>query len=158
MTIEPTTLAFLRALELKGGPPPHQLTVAEARRQQSEMQAVEAPAPRADVQDRNLPVGPTGEVPVRIVRPRNVSGDLPAVVYFHGGGWVVGGKDTHDRLVREIAANAGAAVVFVDYTRSPEARYPVALEQGYAALKWVAEHGRELRLDSARVAVAGDSS
>jgi acetyl esterase len=71
---------------------------------------------------------------------------------------VVGGKDTHDRLVREIAAGAGAAAVFVDYARAPEARYPVALEQGHAATKWVAEHGRELGLDPARVAVAGDSS
>jgi acetyl esterase len=80
------------------------------------------------------------------------------VVYFHGGGWVVGGKDTHDRLVREIAGGSGAAVVFVDYARSPEARYPVALEQGYATAKWVAEQGPELGLDPSRLAVAGDSS
>jgi acetyl esterase len=156
--IEPTTVAFLRALESKSGTPPHELSVPEARRQQSEMQAVGAPRPPADVTDLRLPTGPTGEVPVRIVRPADSSGDLPAVLYFHGGGWVVGGMDTHDRLVRELAHAAGAAVVFVDYARSPEARYPVALEQGYAAAAWVAERGRELRLDRSRLAVAGDSS
>jgi acetyl esterase len=80
------------------------------------------------------------------------------VLFFHGGGWVVGGKDTHDRLVRAIANGSGAAVIFVDYARSPEARYPIALEQCYAATRWAAEHGTELGLDPTRLAVAGDSS
>ena len=95
----------------------------------------------ADIEDRVLPAGPKGQVSIRIVRPRAAKGTLPAVMYFHGGGWVLGDKDTHDRLIREIANGAAAAVVFVNYTPSPEARYPVAIEQAYAATEWVAEHG-----------------
>jgi len=78
-------------------------------------------------------------------------------MYFHGGGWVLGDKETHDRLVRQIANGANAAVVFVEYTRSPEARYPVAIEEAYAATKWVSEMGQILNVDPTRLAVAGDS-
>ncbi|WP_258879042.1 alpha/beta hydrolase [Paraburkholderia sp. BL6669N2] len=78
-------------------------------------------------------------------------------MYFHGGGWVLGDTSTHDRLIREIANGANAAVVFVDYDRSPEAQYPVPIEQAYAATEYVARHGRELGVDSSRMAVAGDS-
>lgn len=78
-------------------------------------------------------------------------------MYFHGGGWVLGGFDTHERLVREIAIGAHAAVVFVNYTPSPEAKYPVPLEQAYAATKWVAENGRTINANSSHLAVVGDS-
>jgi acetyl esterase len=78
-------------------------------------------------------------------------------MHFHGGGWIVGDKDTHDRMTREIAVGANATVVFVDYDRSPEAQYPVAIEQAYAATKYVAEHGRELAVDPTRKAIVGDS-
>jgi acetyl esterase len=78
-------------------------------------------------------------------------------MYFHGGGWILGDRDTHDRLIREIAVGVAAAVVFVDYDRAPEARYPVAIEQAYAATRYVVDHGASLRLDSTRLAVAGDS-
>nr|WP_241991715.1 alpha/beta hydrolase [Paraburkholderia sp. RAU2J] len=78
-------------------------------------------------------------------------------MYFHGGGWVLGDTNTHDRLIREIANGAHAAVVFVDYDRSPEAQYPVPIEQAYAATEYVARHGRELGIDPSRMAVAGDS-
>ncbi|WP_210582742.1 alpha/beta hydrolase [Streptomyces sp. GESEQ-4] len=98
-----------------------------------------------------------GDVRVRIVRPPNAAQPLPAVLYMHGGGWILGNADTHDRLVRELAVGARAAVVFVEYTRSPEARYPVALEQGYATAQWIRRHGGEYGLDPARLAVAGDS-
>src|SRR4051812_6348676 len=123
MLLDPKTQAFLDALAQQGGPPVAELAVAEARRQQSEMQAVAVPTLPADVEDRTLPVGPTGGVAIRIVRLPASPDLLPAVIYLHGGGWVVGGKDTHDRLVRAIANGTGAAVVFVDYARSPEARY-----------------------------------
>ena len=78
-------------------------------------------------------------------------------MYFHGGGWILGDKETHDRLVREIATGAQATVVFVEYARSPEARYPVAIEQAYTATTWVAEHGASIGVDPSRLAVAGDS-
>jgi len=78
-------------------------------------------------------------------------------MYFHGGGWVLRDRDTHDRLVREIAVGAQAAVVFVDYARAPEARYPVAIDQAYAATRYVADNAAELGIDPLRLAVAGDS-
>jgi acetyl esterase len=78
-------------------------------------------------------------------------------MYFHGGGWVLGSKDTHDRLVRDLVNGTNAAFVFVNYTPSPEAQFPVPIEQGYAATKYVAEHGNELGLDPSRLALVGDS-
>jgi acetyl esterase/lipase len=76
---------------------------------------------------------------------------------MHGGGWVLGNAETHDRLVRELAVGARAAVAFVDYDRSPEARYPVAIEQGYAVARWIMRDGAGSRLDGSRMAIAGDS-
>jgi acetyl esterase/lipase len=104
-----------------------------------------------------FPVGPTGSVRIRIVRPEGFAAQLPVVMHFHGGGWILGDKDTHDRFTREIALGTNAAVVFVDYDRSPEVHYPVAIEQVYAATKYVAEHANDLGLDSSRLALIGDS-
>ncbi|WP_369689901.1 alpha/beta hydrolase [Nocardia mikamii] len=98
-----------------------------------------------------------GEVPVRVVRPVGAADALPVVLYIHGGGWVLGDAGTHDRLVRELAVGVDAAVVFVEYDRSPEARYPVALEQAYATAQWITAHGAGAGLDPSRLAVAGDS-
>jgi acetyl esterase len=96
-------------------------------------------------------------VPVQIVRPAGTVDVLPAVICIHGGGWMLGDRNTHDRLVREIAVAAGAAVVFVDYERSPETRYPVAIEQAYAATCYAVDHSADLCIDPSRLAVAGDS-
>jgi hypothetical protein len=101
--------------------------------------------------------GPKGEISIRIVRPKDNAELLPVVMYFHGGGWVLNDKESFDRLLREIANGAGAAVVFVEYSRSPEARYPIAIEEAYAATKWIAENGRSIRVDPSRLAVVGDS-
>ena len=98
-----------------------------------------------------------GDVRVRIVRPYDAAGTLPAILYMHGGGWVLGNADTHDRLVRELAVGARAAIVFVEYDRSPEAHYPVAIEQGYATAQWITREGAANGLDPERIAVAGDS-
>jgi acetyl esterase len=112
----------------------------------------------ADVEDHTIPCGPRGELSIRIVRPEGAREPLPAIMYFHGGGWVLGDKHTHDRLVREIARSTGAAVVFVNYVRAPESPIPTALEECYAATAWVAAQGAMLRVDSQRIAVAGDSA
>ncbi len=158
VTLDPNTGAFVKALEAQGGPPLYTLSPADARAVLSKVQAsVAVTKLPADIEDRTILGGPTGEVSIRIIRPRGVGGALPVVMYFHGGGWVLGDKETHDRLVREIANGAQAAVVFVDYARSPEARYPVAIEQAYTATTWAAEHGAEMRLDPSRLALAGDS-
>jgi acetyl esterase len=110
------------------------------------------------VEDRTILVGPRGNTAIRIVRPKGSAETLPAVIYFHGGGWVLGDEETHDHLIREISVGANAAVVFVKYTRSPEARYPVAIEEGYAVTKWVFERGEMIDVDPSRIAVAGDGA
>jgi acetyl esterase len=111
----------------------------------------------ADVEDLVVPGGPTGELRVRIVRPKGVTGPLPVVLYVHGLGWVFGGPVTHDRLVREIAVGTQAAVVFPDYDLAPEHRYPTQVEQVWAVADWIAMNGPDNGLDPARLAVAGDS-
>jgi acetyl esterase len=110
-----------------------------------------------DIEDFTIADGPSGQVPLRILRPQHAQAPLPVVVYFHGAGWVFGSKKTHDRLMRELAVGAGAAIVFPEYRLSPEAKYPTALEECYSAVQWVAECGRAHGLDAERLAVAGDS-
>ncbi|HET6834888.1 MAG TPA: alpha/beta hydrolase [Acidimicrobiales bacterium] len=102
-------------------------------------------------------VAEVGDVEVRIVKPLGATETLPAVLYVHGGGWVLGNAGTHDRLVRELAVGANAAVVFVEYDRSPEVRYPVAIEQAYATARWIVRDGSAQGLDGARLGVVGDS-
>ena len=111
----------------------------------------------ADVSDLTIDGGPTGLVRVRIVRPAGATGVLPVILYVHGLGWVFGGPQTHDRLVRELAVGAQAAVVFPDYDLAPEQQYPTQIEQVYAVADWIAMNGAEQSLDPARIAVAGDS-
>ena len=154
-TLEPHTQHFVD--ELVGAPPIYSLSPDEARSVLARAQSIPVGKPSAQVEDITLPVGPTGSVPIRVIRPVGAPEVLPAVMYFHGGGWVLGDRDTHDRLVREIAVGAEAAVVFVDYARSPEARYPVAIEQAYAATRYVADNPADFRIDPLRLAVAGDS-
>jgi acetyl esterase len=155
--LEPTTQAFVDDLKAQGGKPLYELSFADARNLLENAQAINVNKLPADVEDRVLPVGPGGEVSVRIYRPKGSKGLLPVVVYTHGGGWILGSKNTHDRLLRDLVNGTNAAFVFVNYTPSPEAQFPVPLEQIYAATKYIAEHGRELNLDPSRLAVAGDS-
>lgn len=155
--VEPGTQAFLDALAAQGGPQIYELSVDDARNLLATAQSGKVAKLSADIEDRTIPVGPNGAVGISIFRPQGSGEELPVVMYFHGGGWVLGDKGTHDRLIRELANGAGAAVVFVDFTRSPEARYPVAIEEAYAATKWVAQNGQAINVDSSRLAVAGDS-
>ena len=108
-------------------------------------------------QDTTWPVGPTGSTRIRIVRPPNVTETLPLLIYFHGGGWVLGDKISHDRLVRELAVGVRAALVFVDYINTPEATYPTQNEQAYAATVYAVENAKKLNVDASRLAFAGDS-
>ena len=155
--LEPTTQKFIDALAAAGGPPIYTLSPDAARDVLAGAQAQPVAKLPAAIEDTTFPVGPTGSVRIRIVRPQGASGALPVVMHFHGGGWILGDKETHDRMTREIAVGANATVVFLDYERSPEAHYPVAIEQAYAATKYVAEHGRELAVDPTRLAIVGDS-
>ena len=153
--VDPTVQAFLD--QINEPSPVRPTTPAEARAAESRMQDIDVAKLRADIEDGSIP-GPSGQIGIRITRPLGAKGELPAVMYFHGGGWVVGDRDTHDRLVRDLAHAAHAAIVFVDYSRAPEAQYPVAIEEAYAATAWVKAHGRSVGLDPSRLAVAGDSA
>ncbi|MGD9893351.1 MAG: alpha/beta hydrolase [Dehalococcoidia bacterium] len=157
IVLEPAAQAFLDSLAAAGGPPIYTLPIEEARKVFNSLQATNIDKLPVDIEDRTIPGGPNGEVSIRILRPQQAPATLPVVLYIHGAGWVFGDTNTHDRLVRELAVGAQAAVVFVNFTRSPEARYPTAIEQAHAAAVWVAEHGTEIGLDGARMAVAGDS-
>lgn len=156
--MDPTVRSFLDALAAQNGPPIYSLSAYQARGVLEGAQAGPVDKFEADIEDLEIEGGPTGTVSLRIVKPVGASSNLPVVLYFHGGGWVLGGKNTHDRLIRELAIGANVAVVFVDYTLSPEARYPTAIEQGFAALQWVASNGSEKGLDASRIAIAGDSA
>lgn len=154
--LEPKTQAFVDALGARGSKLIHELSYGEAREVLEDAQAGATTLP-AEVEETVLPIGPTGEVAVRIYRPMGTQGPLPVVMYFHGGGWVLGSKHTHDRLLRDLVNGSHAAFVFVNYTPAPEAQFPVPIEQAYAATAYIAEHGKELDLDTSRLAVAGDS-
>ncbi|GAA1294814.1 alpha/beta hydrolase [Pseudonocardia aurantiaca] len=134
----------------------YELGAEGARKVLDDVQA--APIDKLDIDEKWITVpAKVGDVQVRIVKPVATTGALPAVLYIHGGGWVLGNAGTHDRLVRELAVGVKAAVVFVEYDRSPEVRYPVAIEQAYATAQWITRHGLAEDLDASRLAIAGDS-
>ncbi|MEU5795719.1 alpha/beta hydrolase [Streptomyces sp. NPDC047813] len=153
--LEPAAAAFAEAT----ANPPYlfDLGPVEGRKAVDEVQSGESAKPAVDEEWVNVQGGPTGSVRARVVRPAGATGTLPVIVYIHGAGWVFGNAHTHDRLVRELAVGARAAVVFPEYDLSPEARYPVAIEQNYAVAQWVVGEGAERGLDATRIAVAGDS-
>ncbi|HLZ03976.1 MAG TPA: alpha/beta hydrolase [Bradyrhizobium sp.] len=155
--LEPVTQQFVDAVALAGGPPIYTLSPADARKLLTDIQATEVGKPAVRLEDTAFPVGPTGSVRIRVIQPEGATEALPVVMYVHGGGWILGDTGTHDRLVREIAVGARAALFFVDYDRAPEARYPVAIEQIYAATRFVVEHGARLGVDPTRLAIVGDS-
>ncbi|UZR29380.1 alpha/beta hydrolase [Methylococcus mesophilus] len=153
--LEPQAIEFATAT---ANPPfLYELGPEKGREVVDAVQATPISKPPAAVEDLLISGGPTGQVSVRIVRPEEPSSPLPVIFYLHGAGWVFGNAHTHDRLIRELAVRTGAAVVFPNYSLSPEAKYPTGIEECYAALKWVAENGQEHGLDSERLAVAGDS-
>jgi acetyl esterase len=153
--LETTTQKFVDSLA--GSPAIYTLGPPAAREVLLHAQSGPIDLRRVSIVDRVLPTGPTGQTRIRVIRPENTNRTLPVIVYFHGAGWVMGDTKTHDRLVRELATGAQAAVVFVDYERSPENRYPVAIEQDYAVVDYVAKHSQEFNVDASRLAIAGDS-
>ncbi|MGM3216881.1 alpha/beta hydrolase [Pseudomonas sp. PhalM4] len=155
--VEQHTQAFLQALEQGGGKPLEQLSPKDARAVLTGAQAsVKVDLSGIEVKERTIQAN--GEsIRLQVVRPANVKGDLPVFMFFHGGGWVLGDFPTHQRLIRDLVVGSGAVAVYVDYTPSPEAHYPTANNQAYAATRWVAEHGKEIGVDGKRLAVAGNS-
>lgn len=159
--LHPQVRALLRLIEEKGIPPTHTLTPAEAREFYRVRRAVTQPAPPPVAEARDLKApGPGGDIPLRLFRPAGSQAKdvLPVLVYFHGGGWVIGDLDTHDTLCRELANSSGCAVVSVDYRMGPETRFPGAVDDVVAATRWVHANAASLQLDGSRMAVGGDSA
>ncbi|MFD7082360.1 alpha/beta hydrolase [Streptomyces sp. NPDC059918] len=153
--LEPAAAALAKATDN----PPYlfELPPAEGRKAVDDLQSGEIAKPAVEEEWVTVPGGPTGSVRARIVKPAGATGTLPVVLYIHGAGWVFGNAHTHDRLVRELAAGANAAIVFPEYDLSPEVRYPVAIEQNFTVAQWVVAQGATHGLDTTRIAVAGDS-
>lgn len=159
--LHPQARALLRMIEEKGVPPTHTLAPVEARAFYRERRTFTQPDPPqvGSVRDLQAP-GPAGPIPLRSYRPAGAPADavLPVLVYYHGGGWVIGDLDTHDVLCRQLCNLSGCAVVAVDYRMGPEHRFPAAVDDALAATRWVRSQARELKLDPGRLAVGGDSA
>jgi len=149
--------ALLQQLAAQGGPALNELDPPAARAASSQLRALNGePEPVASIVNRSIP-GPAGDIPVRIYTPKG-SGPFPILMYFHGGGWVIGSPDTVETTCTMLANRAGAVVVSVDYRLAPEHKFPAAVEDCYAATLWAAQNAREINGDAARLAVSGDSA
>jgi acetyl esterase len=157
IVLDRTIQKLIEELAAHNMPPIYKLRPEEARQSLRRAQSGTVRKPDAHIRDWTVD-STAGPVRLRTIRPAHAADRTPVIVYFHGGGWVMGDVVTHDRLVRELAAGTGATVVFVDYDSAPEHRYPVAIEQAYAATKYVSEHADEFGIDSTRLAIAGDSA
>ncbi len=159
--LDPQARAVIENAARSGGPALDSLSVAEARRLYRETRLRLAPPPVAveEVRDFSFP-GPAGDIGARYYRPLGSEAReaLPAVVYFHGGGWTCGDLDTHDSVCRGIAAHGRCAVVAVDYRMGPEHKFPAAVEDALAAVRWVSKNASPFAIDAARLAVAGESA
>lgn len=155
--IETRVKSFLHALNSSGGAPLETLSPKDARAVLTGAQnSVKVDLSGIEVSEKTI-TEDGQSIQLNIVRPAGVKGQLPVFMFFHGGGWVLGDFPTHQRLVRDLVVGSGAVAVFVNYTPSPEAKYPVAINQAYAATKWVAEHGKEINVDGKKLGIAGNS-
>jgi acetyl esterase len=157
MPIDPLAQAFLDSRTAAGARPVNELTVDAARAQATAMSALLGPGePVAEVRDRAIPSA-HGDIPIRAYTPAG-TGPFPILVYFHGGGWVIGNLDTSDVACRQLANGGGCVVVSVDYRHAPEHNFPAAPEDAYAATQWISQHASAWNGDPARLAVGGSSS
>ena len=161
-TLHPQARALLDLLVERGVPPIEALPVHDARAIYRDRRSVLQPAPPPIARvDEWVADGPDGPIPLRRYVPEGAAtrrGATPALVYFHGGGWVIGDLDTHDTLCRELANASGVVVIAVDYRLGPEHRFPAAYEDAYTATAWVHAHAATLGVDPGRIAIGGDSA
>ena len=157
MPLDPQCRLILDQLAAGGVAPLHTLSVEQARAFMDSMRSLHGPpTPLPVVRDVAIP-GPAGTIPTRLYRPA-ADGVLPLLVYFHGGGWVIGSLDTHDDACRDLAAQSGCAILSVDYRLAPEHPFPAAADDCYGATRWAADNAEALGIDPARLAVGGDSA
>ncbi len=148
---------FLKGLNSGDGKPMEQLSPADARQVLVGAQK-SVPVDYSGIEETEKKITQNGlTVTIHIVKPQGAKGDIPVFMFFHGGGWVLGDYPTHRRMVRDLVVESGAAAVFPDYTPSPEAQYPVAINQAYAATEWVSLHGHEIGVNGKDLAVVGNS-
>jgi acetyl esterase len=152
--LEPGTKHFIDVLTSQTTKPLYELPINEARNFLESIQSTPVVKQPAHIEDLTI----INDIKISIYRPYNYDGSvLPIIMYFHGGGWILGSKNTHDRLLREITNGTHSAVIFVDYTRAPEAQFPVQLDQAYTATQYVVDNALRFKLDPSRLVVAGDS-
>ncbi len=157
--LDPQARGLLDMMIARGVPPTHTLTPQDARRFYLERRSATQPAPRPVTEVRDLTAsGPHGDIALRLYRPAGIRSPAPTLVYYHGGGWVIGDLDTHDSLCRDLADASACAVVSVDYRMGPEHRFPAAVDDVLAATRWLQSRAGELDLDAQRFAVGGDSA
>ncbi|OIQ15332.1 MAG: alpha/beta hydrolase [Flavobacterium sp. MedPE-SWcel] len=148
---------FLKALNSGDGPPLEALSPKDARQVLVGAQN-SVSYDYSDIEESEREITQDGQtITIHIVKPKGAKANLPVFMFFHGGGWVLGDYPTHRRLVRDLVVKSGAVAVFPDYTPTPDAQFPVAINQGYAATKWVSENGKKIGVDGSRLAVAGNS-
>jgi acetyl esterase len=161
MALDPQAANVIELVIKSGRPPYHQLTPKDARQMFRETRpASTPPAPQIGAVRELMAEGSAGPIPLRLYRPAGLADSrrLPVLFYFHGGGWVIGDLETHDVLCRQLTAEAGVSVVAVDYRLAPEHKYPAAVDDAWAATRWIVAHAAELGIDAERVAVGGDSA
>jgi acetyl esterase len=162
VTLDPDAAFVFKAFQEAGRPAYESASPAEAREFYLQARLVTNPEPPElkSVEPLAIP-SPTGPIPARIYTPlklRNANGLAPCLVFFHGGGWVIGDLDTHDVVCRKLADEGQLVVVSVDYRLAPEHKFPAAVDDAIAATKWIAGHAKELGIDAARLVVGGDSA
>lgn len=156
MPLEPKSQFVLEQINAVGMPPLETLTAEQLRASQSIPRNEDA-EPVGKVENRTIP-GPGGELPVRVYYPKELQSSNPGLVYFHGGGWVIGDLDSHDSVCRALTNHANCVTISVDYRLAPEHKFPAAVEDAYTSVQYVHEHAEEFQIDPARIAIGGDSA
>lgn len=155
MTLDPQTRLVLEQMAAAGAPPMETLTLEQARAAmvlpQGELEPV------GKIEDRTFP-GPESDIPVRVYYPKEIQTNYPALVYYHGGGWVVGNIDSHDNVCRALTNLANCVTISVDYRLAPEHKFPAAVVDSFAAVQYIYEHAEDFQVDRSRISVGGDSA
>jgi acetyl esterase len=162
VTLDPDAAAVLAAFRAAGRPPYETLTPEQAREMYRAARVVSQPEPPTIASAESLTIpGPAGDVPARLYKPltlRQIDGLSPCLVFFHGGGWVIGNLDSHDVACRTLADEGQLIVMSVDYRLAPEHKFPAAVDDAIAATEWISSNSRELGIDASRLIVGGDSA